>query len=463
MIALMLKRPAFPLSSLTLLALAFFIFQGANAEAQSSAEVVRSIQDLGNDLYRKVAPGIVSVEVVQTSIPAWAIASLEQCANQCRLQPWRRGDLSEDEMEQWRGWCDSFLSHTETKLSQGGPLPKSEDVKDWHAFFKETLDEWVQAEKSVRDDQQVSFKRFGEVLSGYIAKLGDHLEQLNLSQVKPLTLRQTTGFVIDKGLVVTTMDVARLKNPYERIRVWSDSLVAYSTGEVKGQDTDTNLALIQLQGNGANLLPTVTYNPEKSPRVGDFVYAFWHAFGQPVSMRSGEISGVLRKVPFFPCATFLETSLPTSPGTLGAPLVNLDGELVGMGTVYMAQGSMSEITFALPAQQLMGVAGQLRDKGVVQRGRLGIYVYEVSDTGHQGKKVVVKEVEPESTAARHGVKSGDVIVSVNKEPIRCKMTLIASLSRFKANDMIVLEVDRQGQPSNIELDLDPMPPLASNK
>jgi len=233
--------------------------------------------------------------------------------------------------------------------------------------------------------------------------------------------------------------------------------VQYSTGEVIGQDPETNVAVIRLASPGSELLPTINFNSDKATQVGDFVYAFWHAFSQPLSMRTGEVTGVLRKIPFFHCATFLETSLPTSPGTLGAPLVNLDGDFVGMGTVYMAQGSMTEVTFALPSLLLLSVVDQIRKDGIVKRGKLGVFVNELADSGSDGKKVVVKEVEPNSTAARHGLQVGDVIKSVNDVPIHCKMHLLANLSRFKPTDEIVLTIDRHGQPTRISLDLDPMP------
>jgi S1-C subfamily serine protease len=441
-----------------LLAAAVAAFTVPQADCQTEIESLRSLQTIRNDLYRKISPGIVSVEVVHQSVPALAMASLEKCASDCRLQPWRCGDLSEQEIDLWRGWGDSFLSHTELKLAQGVSSSTPETGADWRKFFEDSFGEWREASHPARESQRESFDKFTGLLSSHVAKVSSHLEHLQPGNMRPLTLKQTTGFLVDQGLVVTTLEVARRRKPYEFIRVWSDALVGFSTGEIIGQDPETNLAVIRLASPGARLLPTLRFTTGRETNIGDFVFAFWHAFGQPVSMRCGEITGSGRKLPFFPCATFLETSLPTSPGTLGAPLVNLDGELVGMGTVFMSQGTMSEITFALPSSPLIAVVNQIRQGGTVQRAKLGIFISEVSSPGGLGKRVMVKDVEPAGTAARNGIQTGDVIVALNDQQIHCKNHLIEGLARFKPRDEVHLDVERAGQTARITLDLDPMVP-----
>ncbi len=423
--------------------------------SQTTLDSIRALQEHRNELFQKISPGIVSIELVHRSLPAWELAQIERWANEFRLQPWRFGNLSDEESELWRNWCDAFLMEMENRISKGKIDAGSESPSNLKDFLHDNLQEWQARERTfLVSGNEDSFDRFTKAIGEQVVRLHDQVQNFSF---KPLPVRQMTGFIVDKGIAVTTLDIARHKGPYDNIRVWSDALVQYSTGEVIGQDPETNVAVIRLASPGSELLPTINFNSDKATQVGDFVYAFWHAFSQPLSMRTGEVTGVLRKIPFFHCATFLETSLPTSPGTLGAPLVNLDGDFVGMGTVYMAQGSMTEVTFALPSLLLLSVVDQIRKDGIVKRGKLGVFVNELADSGSDGKKVVVKEVEPNSTAARHGLQVGDVIKSVNDVPIHCKMHLLANLSRFKPTDEIVLTIDRHGQPTRISLDLDPMP------
>lgn len=436
--------------------------QATTAFSQASLDQIQGLEEQRNRLFQQIAPGIVSVAVVHSSIPAWAMASIERCANECRLQPWRCGELSDEELDQWRGWCDSFLSHTEANLLRGTPSAAPERVADWKAFLTRNLEEWKATLAGFVGDNQKSLDQFLEVLSKHLGGLGDHLEKIHARALRPLTLRQGTGFVVSKGHVVTTMDVARIKSDFESLRIWSDAQVAYSTGEIVGTDPETNVALIRLASPGAELLPSVRLDPNRMAMPGDFVYAFWHAFSQPASMRTGEITGGLRKVPFFDCATFLETSLPTSPGTLGAPLVNLEGQLIGMGTVFMAQGSMSEITYALPAPQLLSVVDQIKNHGIVQRGKLGVMISEFQSDDRLGKKVVVQSVEPESTASRHGILPGDVIVAINDEVIHCRMHLQTCLSKYQPEQDLVLDLNRPAAgPVRVALQLDPLPPAIS--
>lgn len=428
----------------------------APSPSQNASEYLKSIQSLRKDLFARISPGVVSVELIHRSLPAWEMAEIERWSNECRLQSGRGGQLSDQEAEQWREWCDSFLAEVETQMAGSNDSVAGGSVGDWQNFLRQMLSDWQTRERPfLVDGQDASFHKFAAMLGEQITRFDSQVAGVKNVSMKPVPLHQNTGFLIDKGLVVTTFDVARHRGPYDGIRIWSDAQVQYSTGEVIGQDPETNIALIRLSSPGAELTPTIQLAADKTPEVGDFVFAFWHAFSQPLSMRSGEVTGVLRKIPTFHYATFFETSLPTSPGTLGAPLVNLDGELLGMGTIFMAQGAMTEVTFALTTQQILDVAGQLRSEGLVKRGKLGVSVSEQVSADHTSKQVVVKSVEPDSSAARFGVQSGDVIISVNEEPIHCKMHLIANLSRYKPNDQIVLKVLRQGQPQEISVGLDP--------
>lgn len=441
-------------------ALVLVAVQVTAQEQPSPFDHLRALQQVKQEMYQKIAPGIVSVELVHKSVPAWAVSTLERCADECRSQPWKCGNITEAELGLWQEWGDSFLRHAEQQIQTGGlPVSGTGEAVTWKSFLDQTLTEW---EATIGSNEtaanQSALQHFQEALSTHMGKLADRLGQIESRALRPIVLKQSTGFVIDPGVIVTTFDLARNKTHYEQIRVWSDAQVAYSTGEIVGQDPETNLVVIRLKGPGETLQPTIQISPEAEASIGDFVYAFWHAFGQPVSMRSGEVTGILRKVPLFECATFLETSLPTSPGTLGGPIVNLNGELVGMGSVFMIQGSMSEITYALPNNQLRFVVNQIRKTGVVQRGRLGVFVDEQLETEGDGREVVITRVDPDSAAARHGLQAGDIITAVNDEPVHCRMTLVSNLMKYRPMEAIDLLINREGREVHVSLGLDPVSP-----
>src|SRR5690606_38368356 len=156
--------------------------------------------------------------------------------------------------------------------------------------------------------------------------------------------------------------------------------------------------------------PTIDLSEPIGAGVGSYVFSFYHAFNQPLSMRTGEVTGADRRLPFFHCASFFETSLPTCPGTLGSPIVDIEGRLVGMNTVFMSQGTMSEVTFALPALQLKSVIEQIKNHGQVERGCIGVFVDEHPRRDGHGTVVLVREVLEESPAHASGLMPGDIIL-----------------------------------------------------
>jgi len=429
----------------------------AFAQPPAPIEVVRAFEDVKVSIKERAADGVVTVQVVKSDILTDLLSSLQRCANACQFIPRRQGEISDEEWSQWKGWCESFLSFTERKFPEAGRDRLADGTDDWRQMFDGIYNDWLAERTSGGAGLTAPFHRFAGRLKTQLDGLGDRLKALGVPHGEPIVMRQSTGFLIDTGIVVTTQEVAGPRNPNEWIRVYSEKQGAHSMGELIGKDSETNVAVIRLGSPGSELAPTIPFRRKADPPMGSFVLAFYHAFNQPLSMRTGEITGVNRRIPFFHCASFLETSLPTSPGTLGAPLVDLDGELVGMGNVFMIEGTLSEITYALPASQLDAVVDQIRRHGQVERGCIGVYVDEVHlSAGAKG--VRVREVLPDSPAFRSGIRAGDIIRALDGKPVYCRTTLLSALSLKKPKDPVTLSVDRDGQPASISLELASLPP-----
>ena len=424
---------------------------------KDSVEVLQALEEVKKSLHERIADGVVTVELVRRDLPSGLLSALERCTTEAQVAPWRRGSITDGELQIWHTWCDSFLNFIENDLfglSEKGTLPT---IEDWSAYFGRVFDDWASQGPAGAEEIQETFSRFTEGLKANLDGLGKTLERIGVHRGNPVILRQSTGFLIDKGTVVTTKDVARGLTDNDRIRVYSSKQVAYSTGEVLGDDPETSIAVIRLASPGSDLEPTIKFPKEDEPPVGSFVFTFYHAFHQlSLSMRTGEITGVNRQVPIFHCATFHETSLPTSPGTLGAPLVNLNGELVGMGNVFMAQGTMSEITFAVPALQLRAAADQIIQNGCVSRGCMGVYLNETVRKGQSGRVVVVSGLVPNSPASRSGIRNGDIILALNGKEVHCRTSLLSALSHYRPNDMITLALERNDESLTVQLPLAPL-------
>ncbi|MCA9449440.1 MAG: trypsin-like peptidase domain-containing protein, partial [Candidatus Omnitrophica bacterium] len=310
-------------------------------------EYLKNMQAAKREIYRSASPSVVRVQLVHRSMPAFLLSKLNRRASECEIDPWFRGEISNEEAALWRGWCQSFVDFADQKFLPS--VQSDNETVDWEKSLADVYDQWIEMVRVEMEGQEnaESLDRFSEKLSAHVAGLGEELKTSSVISPKPLVRDQSSGVVIREGYVVTTMNIAKRHGPDDWIRVWSDTEVAFSTGEIVGVDPHTNLAVIRLATRNSTLAPPIGVNLDVKPEVGDFVFSFYHPFNQGLSMQTGEITSLYNQLPFFQCAAFHGTSFPTSPGSLGGPIVDLDGNLVGINTIFMSQGNMSEITYAL--------------------------------------------------------------------------------------------------------------------
>ena len=218
--------------------------------------------------------------------------------------------------------------------------------------------------------------------------------------------------------------------------------------KVIGVDRRTDVALIKIDGNG---LPTVKIGNSSQSRVGEWVAAIGSPFGFENSVTAGIISAKARALPDESYVPFLQTDVAVNPGNSGGPLLNVNGEVIGINSqIYSRSGGYMGLSFAIPIEVAMKVKDELQKFGKVSRGRLGVSVQalgqELADSfglkASQG--ALVNSVDSDGPAAAAGVAPGDVILAVNDAAISLPADLVRSIGDARPGQSVTLKVWRKG-------------------
>jgi len=225
---------------------------------------------------------------------------------------------------------------------------------------------------------------------------------------------------------------------------------------VVGYDELTDLALLKVDADG---LVQAEWGDSEQLEVGDWVLAVGNPYGLDRTVTSGIVSAKERRG-FSDTANvfrnFLQTDAAVNPGNSGGPLVNIRGELVGITTAIVGR-SFQGISFSIPSQVAKDVYQQLRTKGTVERGWLGVVFDELTPDlakrlevpGPSG--VLVKDVLPGQPAAAAGLQPGDVIVEWNGEKVAVREELQQMVARTPIGSKVAVVVVRDGQRTNLEV------------
>jgi serine protease Do len=213
-----------------------------------------------------------------------------------------------------------------------------------------------------------------------------------------------------------------------------------------GLDRLTDIALLRVDAKG---LPTIPIGDPGKARVGDWVLAIGSPFGFDNSVTAGIVSAKSRTLPDENYVPFIQTDVAINPGNSGGPLLNLDGEVIGINSqIYSRSGGYQGLSFAIPIDVAQQIKTQLLASGKVTRGRLGISIQSLNQglaksfgrDSVQG--ALVAQVEPDSPAARAGIQVGDVILEFNGETVEDSSSLPLMVGAAKPGSKATVKVWR---------------------
>lgn len=254
-----------------------------------------------------------------------------------------------------------------------------------------------------------------------------------------------SGFIISgDGFIVTNNHV--IKDAVE-ISVNLQGVNTPFKAEVVGRDPETDLALLKIEADRP--LPVLELGDSDNAKVGQWVVAIGNPFGLAHTVTAGIISAKGRIIGSGPYDDFIQTDASINPGNSGGPLLDMDGRVIGINTAIVAAGQ--GIGFAIPSSMAKKIIGQLQEHKVVQRGWLGVTIQEVDQNAakalglKEAQGALIAEAFPGEPAAKAGIRSGDVIVSINGQAIPDAGTLLRIVAQQSPGDTVQVEVMRQGK------------------
>ena len=286
---------------------------------------------------------------------------------------------------------------------------------------------------------------------------GDQLNQFHGQQPQGGGEGSGSGVIIAaNGYIVTNNHVI---DKASKIEVVLDDKRKFDA-ELVGRDPNTDLAVLKVK---ADNLPFVKYGNSDDVKVGQWVLAVGNPFNLNSTVTAGIISakgrniGILSRKDNMGLESFIQTDAVVNPGNSGGALVNLNGDLIGINSAIASHtGSFEGYSFAIPSSLASKVVDDLLKYKVVQRALLGVQIQEVDARLASEKKlntlngVYVQGLTASSAAAAAGLKTGDIITTINGAPVNTSSQLQEQVARFRPGDRIKLGYLRGSTPSVAE-------------
>ena len=288
-------------------------------------------------------------------------------------------------------------------------------------------------------------------------------------QPRPSTPRENTRPVISTGSgFIISEDGYLLTNNHvvadaDEITVSLGDRREYQA-EVIGADERSDVALLKID---AEDLPTLDIGKSKDLKVGEWVVAIGSPFQLRFSVTSGIVSAKGRSIPNGSDSTyvpFIQTDVAINPGNSGGPLFNLDGEVVGINSqIYTRSGGYMGVSFSIPIDYAMDVADQLKEKGYVARGWLGVSIQEVTSELAEAldmeipKGALISQIIEDSPAEKSGLKEEDVILFFDGEEIFYSSDLPLTVGAIRPDTEVNAMVLRDGKKKTIQVTVGELP------
>ena len=315
------------------------------------------------------------------------------------------------------------IKASKDRLSQDFNMPDIPENSPFYDFFK---------------------KYFGDIPEGH----GPSQERSSLG----------SGFIISEdGYVITNHHV--VKNADEIIVRLNDRREFIA--ELIGSDARSDIAVLKVKGEK---LPFLKLGDSSRVNVGEWVLAIGSPFGFDYSVTAGIISAIGRSLPNENYVPFIQTDVAINPGNSGGPLFNLDGEVIGVNSqIYSRTGGFMGLSFAVPVNVVESVYKQLKEKGRVSRGWLGVLIQDVTrelaesfDMDHPHGALIAK-VLPDGPAEKGGIEVGDIIVKFNEEKVSFSSDLPPLVGSTPVGSTVSVDIIRRSKPKKIKIEILELP------
>jgi serine protease Do len=215
--------------------------------------------------------------------------------------------------------------------------------------------------------------------------------------------------------------------------------------KIIGTDAKTDIALIKIKPS--NSLPVVEIGDSDKVRVGEWVVAIGNPFGLEQTLTAGIISAKGRVIGAGPYDNFIQTDASINPGNSGGPLFSMDGKVIGINTAIVAHGQ--GIGFAIPINMAKSILADLKTKGKVTRGWMGISVQDITEDiaknlNHKDRSgALVSDVFKGDPADKAGIKVGDIIKEINGKSIKNTHELLLTIASLHVGEKMTVKVERK--------------------
>ena len=265
---------------------------------------------------------------------------------------------------------------------------------------------------------------------------------------------QGSGFIIDSdGYILTN---AHVVEGAEKVRVQLNNNKEYNA-DVIGLDKRTDVALVKIQGDH---LPVAKIGDSDQVQVGDWVLAIGSPFGFSHTATQGIVSAVARNLPSGDYVPFIQTDAAINPGNSGGPLFNSKGEVIAINSqIYSRSGAFNGLAFSIPINMAKNIADQLKDKGEVVRGWLGVRIQGLDQTLAESfgmekpQGALVASVEENSPAAKAGIENGDVILQYNGKAVSKSADLPAYVASTPIGEKVEIKLLRDGKEQTVKAEI----------
>jgi serine protease Do len=354
----------------------------------------------------------------------------------------------------------AFSAHAADKPGAKSSVPASRNLPDFVSLVKKIGPSVVNiATTQVRRPAQGGPQ--GPLPFGGDQRFNEFWERFFGGQLPNAPQRQRglgSGFIIDAdGTIITNNHVV---DGAEKVVVTLADGKSFDA-KVLGTDQKSDIAIVKIDAK--QRLTAAPLGDSDQLEVGEWVMAIGNPFGLDHTVTTGIVSAKGRQIGTGPYDSFIQTDASINPGNSGGPLVNLRGEVVGINTAIFSQsGGNIGIGFAIPANLAKELVPQLKDKGKVVRGYLGVTIQKVTAdiAATMGLKsesgALVADVAAGGPAELGGIKTGDVIVEFNAKPIKDSADLPLEVARVAPGKTVQVKILRDAKSSNIAIKIGEM-------